>query len=110
MKFSGIVAGGSAKAHGLGYPTANIPLSEDVSGIYAALVTIEGKEYPSVAFADPVRKVLEAHLFDFSDNLYGKEMNVQFVKKIRESQTFLSDADLKHAMAEDAVQARRILS
>lgn len=110
MRFSGIVAGGSAKAHALGYPTANIPLAENVSGIYAALVTIGGTEYPSVAFADPTRGVLEAHLFDFSGNLYGKEMNVFLVKKVRDTQVFESEKELQEAMQEDAAQARRMLS
>ncbi len=106
-----MVAGGSAKANTLGYPTANIPLTDTtVSGIFAAMVRVEGTDYPSVAFADPVRGVLEAHLFNFSGNLYGKEMTVSLLKKIRDTQEFADDESLKAAMKEDAEEAKRILS
>lgn len=111
MEFTGIVAGGSAKAHALGYPTANIPLTEaGVAGVYAARVHIEGTDYTSVAFADPTRSVLEAHLFDFSGDLYGKEIRITLVEKIRDSEHFSDDTALKEAMAEDAARAREILS
>lgn len=111
MDFTGIVIGGSAKAKILGFPTANIPLKDpNVSGIYAACVDVWGKEYSAVAFADPKRGILEAHLFNFSDNLYGKEITITLVKKIRESQAFASDADLKEAMRKDADATRDICS
>ncbi len=111
MKFTGIVAGGSAKANALGYPTANIPLTEaSVSGIFAASVRLDGTDYPSVAFADPARSVLEAHLFDFSGNLYGKEITISLVKKIRDTKEFTDDESLKAAMKEDAEEAKKILS
>lgn len=110
MEYSGIVAGGSAKANALGYPTANIPLADDISGIYAARVRVNDTDYASVAFADPSRGVLEAHLFDFSGNLYGKEITVSLVKKIRDTKSFADDESLRAAMNEDATEARRLLS
>lgn len=107
MSHHGIVAGGSARASSLGYPTANIPLTEGgISGVYAALVSFEGTDYPAVAFADPVRKVLEAHLFDVSENLYGKEITVELLKKLRDTKVFSDDEALKRAMEEDARNAR----
>ncbi len=109
MNYVGIVTGGSARAYKLGYPTANIPLPDaTVSGIYAACVTLEGKTYQAVAFADPVRGILEAHLFDFSGDLYGKEIQVSLSEKLRESQEFASEEELRAAMQRDAEQARTI--
>ena len=111
MEFLGIVAGGSAKAHALGYPTANISLTDtSVSGVYAARVRMEDTEYPAVAFADPVRQILEAHLFDFTGNLYGKELHVTLVEKIRDTAQFSNDDELKDAMHNDALRARELLS
>jgi len=111
MEFHGIVAGGSAKAHALGYPTANISLTDtSVSGVYAARVRLEDKDYIAVAFADPVRQILEAHLFDFSGNLYGKNISITLVEKIRDTAQFTNDEELKEAMHDDALRARELLS
>ncbi|MBY0110659.1 riboflavin kinase [Patescibacteria group bacterium] len=111
MEFHGIVAGGSAKAHALGYPTANIPLTDtSVSGIYAAHVVLDDTMYAAVAFADPERHILEAHLFDFSGDLYGKDIRIILVEKIRETARFENDEQLKEAMHSDAVRAQDILS
>lgn len=111
MDIIGIVIGGSAKAHIFGYPTANIPLPDPtISGIYAARAQVDDSAYTAVVFADPVRNVLEAHLFDFSGNLYGKELKVELVEKIRDTERFDSDKALRAAMDEDARRARDILS
>lgn len=109
MDYTGVVTGGSARANKLGYPTANIPLTDsEISGIYAACVTLEGKGYQAVAFADPSRGILEAHLFDFSGDLYGKTITVSLSKKLRESQAFASEEDLRRAMDQDATEARKV--
>lgn len=105
--YFGTVIGGSRKAAALGFPTVNIPLLDtDVSGSYAALVMVEGKEYPGVAYADVDRRILEAHLFDFSGDLYGKEITVTLQKKIRDSEKFESEDALQKAVAADVALAR----
>jgi riboflavin kinase/FMN adenylyltransferase len=107
MEYKGIVIGGSRKAEALGFPTANIGLTDTkATGIYIATVTIEGKEYPAVAYADQERKILEAHLFDFSQNLYEKEISVALEKKLRESEWFDDEVKLKEAVAQDIAMAR----
>ena len=107
MEFHGIVTGGSTKAGGFGYPTANIPLSDtDVSGIYVVYVHAEGKTYGGVAYADQTRGILESHLFGFSGNLYGKEISVTLVEKLRDARAFPDEATLKAAIAADATAAR----
>ncbi len=107
MDYSGIVTGGSRKAAELGYPTANILLADtDVSGIYAARVISEGQEYPAVAYADQGRHILEAHLFRFSGDLYGKEITVTLEMKLRDSEHFDTDEALKEAVENDVAAAR----
>lgn len=110
LLYQGVVVGGSARAGALGFPTANLPLSEsNVSGIYAARATLGATTYPAVAYADPERGILETHLLDFSGNLYGAELSVTLLKKIRERETFSTDTVLQAAIQTDIQEARAIL-
>ena len=54
--------------------------------------------------------LLEAHVFDYSGNLYGREIEVEFVSKLREEVCFASLDELVVQMNEDAAQARAVLS
>ena len=105
--YAGVVQQGKKRGTVLGYPTLNIPLNEEgVSGIYAAKVTVGSAEYPAAAFANPKRKLLEAHLLDFSGDLYGKEITIELCEKIRESKAFPDDVSLRAAIAEDIAAVR----
>lgn len=104
----GMVQRGQGRGAALGYPTANIPLEDmSVSGVYAARVHVDGKEYDAAVFADPARKILEAHILDFSSDLYGKEIEIELLDRIRESKSFENDEDLKKAIAEDIEAVRQ---
>ena len=86
----------------LGFPTVNIPLVDtSVSGIYAACVTIRGRAYGAAAYADQTRKVLEAHLIDFSDDIEGEEVVIELKEKIRDDARFADDAALTAAIRND---------
>lgn len=105
--YTGIVEAGSKRAAVLGYPTINIPLTDtDVSGIYAALVKVGEEEYEAVAFADQKRKVLEAHILDFSQDLYGWNVKINLLKKVRESKKFTDDVGSKEAIMDDIAAVR----
>jgi riboflavin kinase/FMN adenylyltransferase len=104
--YTGIVEVGSQRAAALGYPTINIKLEDTISGIYAAKVFAGGKEYFAAAFADPSRKILEAHLLDFSGDLYGHEATIELHNKVRGSEKYADDAALKAAIAEDVRAVR----
>ncbi|HRH24391.1 MAG TPA: riboflavin kinase [Candidatus Paceibacterota bacterium] len=109
MEYQGKVIGGSRRANALGFPTANIAFNDSTAhGVYAARVTLDDKDYQSVAFADPARGVLEAHLFDFDGDLYGKDISITLIQKLRDSERFENDEDLKAAMVRDAEQARSV--
>ncbi len=105
--FKGIVSRGTARAAVLGYPTINIPLNgAPVSGVYAAMVKIGEEEYEAAVFADKKRGVLEAHILDFSKDLYGWNVAVTLSKKIRETKRFADDTSLKKAITEDVLAVR----
>lgn len=104
----------------LGFPTANLPLERrraPVAGIFA--VRVHGvAEGPRAGVAslgtrptvDGSGWLLEAHVFDFRGDLYGREIEVEFVAKLREEERFVSLAALTAQMERDADHARRILN
>lgn len=98
---------GAGRAARLGFPTINVPLSDEaVSGVYAAEAEIGGKRYRAAAFADPLRGTLEAHLLDFKGDLYGAEAVITLSLKLRDSMRFPDDAGLSQAIAEDTRRVR----
>ncbi len=108
--YTGIVQHGGRRAEYLGFPTANIPLPDDsVSGIYAARVKFGAAEHIAVAFADQKRKLLEAHLLDFSGELKGKSITIELCEKIREHEDFTDDAALRAAIKNDIKEVHRII-
>src|SRR5206468_12489000 len=62
---------------------------------------------PTIKTAVPERRV-EAHLLDFQDELYGKELELTFVQKLREEKKFSSLEDLKAQIARDIEHARTV--
>jgi len=110
--FAGIVQKGARRGHALGYPTINIPMTDpEISGVYIARVYLAGEApYMAAAFADPRRGILEAHIIDFSDELYGENVRIGLRHKIRETETFDSDDELRNAIAEDIAAVRKFFS
>ena len=105
--YTGIVIKGKGRAGALGFPTANIALDDDsLLGIYAARVRVGDAEYIAAVFVDPKRKLLEAHLLDYSGELSGKSITVELCKKIREHEDFSNDTALRMAIAEDVKNVR----
>lgn len=105
--YTGIVIRGKGRAAALGYPTVNIPLKDSgPSGIYSALVKVGDKKYIAAVFADKKRKLLEAHLLNYSGELNGKLISIELYKKIRENKNFQNDKDLRTAIAMDVKKVR----
>ena len=105
--YKGTVQKGNGSGRKLGFPTVNIPLDDDTSGIFAALVRFGGEEYFAAVYADQTRKLLEAHLLQFNDDVYGKEIEIELLKKIRDDKKFTDENDARKAIAADveAVEA-----
>ena len=114
----GKVIHGHARGKGLGFPTANLEITEQLypkDGVYAASVTVNGKKYHAVVnigtnptFGDEAFAV-EAFLFDCEDDLYGKELHVTFVDRLRDEETFPSPDILVHQIEKDIQKAKEIL-
>jgi riboflavin kinase / FMN adenylyltransferase len=116
----GVVFHGDRLGRELGWPTANILLGRQIEparGVYAVTVALpDGAVVPGVANVgrrptlggDPVTR-LEAHLFDWSGDLYGQEIGVRLHAFIRPDAAFAGLAELKAAIAADAAEARRLL-
>jgi FAD synthase len=101
-KIEGVVIYGENKGKMLGFPTANIKFSGDLeSGVYAGGVSINGKKYQAGIFRDKKRNLLEAHVLEFSGDLYGQFMEIEITKKIRNIQKFKNDTELKKQIAKD---------
>lgn len=116
---SGKVIGGAKRGTGLGFPTANIPLPKGTAlahGIYAVRVHVHGERYHGAAYLgtrptfDDGAPVLETFLFDFNGDLYGREIEVEFVDFIRGDRRFDSVEALKAQMDKDCSRARAILA
>ena len=108
MEYTGVVSKGGQRARTLGFPTVNIPLDGGgISGSYAGSVSHEGDSCPAVLYADPGRGVLEAHLLDFSGDLYGKTVVMKLHKKLRDVEQFENDETLIAAIQKDILETRR---
>lgn len=97
---TGIVREGYKRGRTLGYPTANIVPEEDHkllpgNGVYVVKSTIGDTDYFGMAsvgvrptFLDNAHQLLEVHFFDLDENLYGKELKIEFLAYIREEKKF----------------------
>lgn len=102
----------------IGIPTINLlPPKEKLLppfGVYVSKVLIDGKEYhgvtnvgrkPTIAGENPVG--VETHILDVAQDLYGKEVKVEFLKFVRPEQKFDSVESLKNQMQQDVATAKR---
>lgn len=109
--FSATVVKGKQLGKQLGFPTANLHLTGKIlpkGGVFGVKVAFHNQHYfgmmnignnPTIAPDNPVS--LEVHLFDFIGNLYGTEITVTFLYKIRDEQKFLDLEALKQQLHQD---------
>jgi len=119
---AGTVVTGDRRGRELGYPTANLRLHEDrvvpADGIYAVLARIAGTEAPLPAAMsigmrptfDGQLRTLEVHLLDWTGDLVGRSLEVEFVAWIRPELRFESAEALIAAMEGDVEETRRRLA
>jgi len=119
-RMSGKIVKGDRVGRTLGYPTANVDLrrrQSAVMGIFAARVHgLEGGPHDAVAsvgsrptFAG-TKPILEVHIFDFDEDVYGKYIHVDFIAWLREQEKFDMVEDLVAQMDVDADNARSALA
>lgn len=115
---SGRVVHGDGMGKKIGYPTANIrikPVRPPLSGIYVVNVHVEGlgvlQGVASLGVRPTVKHdaqpVLEAHLFEFSQQIYGRHLRVEFLQKLRDEEKYPDVAALTRQIATDVGQARK---
>ena len=116
----GVVQDGDKRGRELGYPTANLALSDYQRpryGIYAVRATLpDGSEHPGVASLgvrptfDPPVELLETHLLDYAGDLYGQRIEVALHAFIRDEKKFDDVDALVAHMREDEARARHLLA
>lgn len=114
---SGRVAHGAKRGRIIGFPTANIYLHRKavpIAGVYVVKMHgITRAALPGVAnvgtrpTVDGTRSLLEVHLFDFNQDIYGRHVEVEFIKKLRDEKKYDSFELLKEQIFKDAAQARQ---
>lgn len=118
----GVVVHGNERGRLLGYPTANLELEDarvavPQGGVYAVRVQLDGRYYIGMAnignnptFGDVVRPRLETNILDFAGDIYGKQLEVQFVQRVRGEVKFARIEQLKAQLAKDEAECRAVFS
>ena len=120
LTLKGRVVAGYGRGASLGYPTANLETPPHLAlpgdGVYAAWATVAGRHYMSAASigARPTFKeggrAVEAFVLDYSGDLYGSEVELDFAHRLREQVAFDSVEALKRQMRQDVDQVRAVLA
>lgn len=123
-RVTGRVVPGVGRGKALGFPTANLQVSPQCavprSGVYAAYATVHNRRYLAAVNigarptftqnpAGGAESTIEVHLLDFDGDLYGEEITVQFVERLRDERRF-PDADaLRAQIARDVAKSREVM-
>jgi riboflavin kinase/FMN adenylyltransferase len=113
---SGKIMHGDKRGCTIGFPTANIKLEPNIllGGVYAVSTFIGNKKYHAVANIgykptfNGEKYLFEAHIFNFSGNLYGKRLEFNIVSKIRETKKFSGIEELKRNINHDIKLTKKI--
>lgn len=116
----GTVEPGAGRGRGIGFPTANLAAHNErfpPNGVYAVRVLMDSRWYDGVAnvgvrptVGSALERVLEVHIFDFSGDRYGRDLEVKFERFLRPEKKFSSIDELRAQIVRDAALAREILS
>ncbi|RZP29727.1 bifunctional riboflavin kinase/FAD synthetase [bacterium] len=115
---TGMVQRGAGRGRTQGVPTANLNTENELlppDGVYATTTMIGGVIYASITnigvrptFESNGERTVETHIFDFSSDLYGSELSVAFIERLREERRFTDAATLKTQMHDDFAQAKSL--
>jgi len=116
----GRVVKGDGRGRQIGFPTANLEIWEEQAyparGVYAASALVGGSSYPAAVniglrptLTAGVQTVIEAHLLDFAGDLYGMEIVLDFVARLRDEKKFSHLEQLVAQLEQDLVSVRQLL-
>lgn len=111
---TGVVVSGNRLGRTLGFPTANMSLYDPLkivpaSGVYAVRVHVLGRSFlgmtnigvrPTVS-SEGSALTIETNIFDFDEDIYGLDITIEFLQRVRSEQKFASLSDLTQALAND---------
>lgn len=113
----GTVIEGNHIGRTIGFPTCNITVDESMvtpaNGVYVSRCRVDGKVYPAITNVGSkptigmYQKNVETHLFDFKGDLYGREIRVEFLKKLRDERKFENVEALAQEIQRNCVTARQ---
>ena len=120
FSLQGKVVTGAGRGVGLGFPTANLEISSERAlppdGVYASRAYINGKTYQSMTNVGKCptfgggERTVEAYIVDYQGDLYGQELKIDIVARIRDEKKFDTVEELKKQVAEDVRQGKDILN
>src|SRR5512132_3502144 len=116
----GRVVAGKRRGRELGFPTANLETDNELlppNGVYATMTTIDGIVHPSITnvglrptFGDTTKTMIEAYVLGFHGDLYGRQVRLGFVQRLRDERKF-EDVDALRAQIEaDVRRAERLFA
>ena len=118
-RIRGMVRRGAGRGAGLGFPTANLSEIDTLipaDGVYAAHAFVDGRgpAYPAACnigpnptFGEQARKV-EAHLLGFSGDLYDRRIELDFLRRLRDTRRFPGLDELLRQVRADVEETRRV--
>ena len=114
----GTVVRGAGRGRELGVPTANIETKNDLvppHGVYATTVTVDGVVHPSVTniglrptFTNDAKTTIETHILGVNDDIYGEDIRLGFVQRLRDERKFPDVDALKAQIDADVRRAARL--
>lgn len=120
FNLEGVVIKGEGRGKKIGFPTANIQVSPDLivpeNGVYVTRTRYQNMTYQSVTnighnptFKDGKQTHIETNIFDFDTDIYGEQLEIEFLKKLRNEKKFPTVNDLINQIKADVVTAKKLL-
>lgn len=116
----GVVVVGNMIGRRMGFPTANMQLYEPLklvpgNGVYHVKATLQGVEYDGICnignrptVTPGNQRTIETHILDFDEDIYGLDIRIQFISRIRSEQKFASMDELKYRISQDELYVRNL--
>lgn len=120
FSIKGKVIQGFQRGRNLGYPTANLDMSFNYvmvkEGVYLTKTIVDGKDYFSFSSVghnptfDNKKSTIESHIFDFHEDIYGKDIELCFLKRLRDNIKFNSIEELIEQLKKDEIKCRELIN
>ena len=120
FSLNGRVTRGAGRGVELGFPTANLDIEPGqaipAEGVYATWAHIDGQAYKSMTSIGPQptfggsQRIVEVYILDYHNNLYGRELKIDIMERLRSEKKFDTAEELKKQITEDIKRGRAILN